>query len=726
MSIPNETLLINQILVPTGNKVGLIGKPCRIVAVYPDRDTVFLIALESPLKLPFALRLSKVKQAIDAGMVSVGNLQLSRATFSGLDKVKPRYKKLAGAAWNRLQPVLKHSIDDLLDVEIRSIVVRDAAKSARCHPKQIRRDFFAYLAGGQTKNGLVPKLHACGPKRGLRANHQRSAGRRSKLVKHNLVAEADIAYVKTEEGRRRIKRGILQFINKVRAKREIWKLTLGHYFSNGFIEVGSEVKPILLPENQRPTYRQFNYEWKLLDRDFELTKQRCTDREWEQSGKARFVRVSKQAFGPLHRFEIDATVLDTYVVSRFNRNWIVGRPVLYVVIDVYSRMVVGFYLGFEGPNWSGARLALFNAFSNKVEFCARYGIHITEADWPCHHLPLKILGDGGELLGLESDSLQDSMKIAVENTAPYRGDWKPFVESRFRLVNRARVSFVPGAVNARKDEMRERDYVLDACLTCDEVTQLLIRCFINANKHAENREELPEGMISAGILDSTPISVWNWGLRNLTCAARVVDPAVAYRNLLPKKAASVRADGIYIEGKRFTCETAEASHWFERAMRKGSWKVEARCDPSRFGLPLIEIKDSCTFEPGKPLDIDQLYEKAREEEVLDLMELQSLVSALKQGDKDSDEVAASVTAVVIEANAKKELEAVKDATKRTKRISEISKNRDLEKQAEQLRNARAQLESRGKSPRLAATKADWDLDSTDDDMDAAISGFKSE
>ncbi|WP_164907503.1 hypothetical protein [Clostridium septicum] len=48
--------------------------------------------------------------------------------------------------------------------------------------------------------------------------------------------------------------------------------------------------------------------------------------------------------GPGSLYQIDATVADVYLVSEFNRNWIIGRPVLYMVLDSFSRMIVGFML----------------------------------------------------------------------------------------------------------------------------------------------------------------------------------------------------------------------------------------------------------------------------------------------------------------------------------------------------------------------------------------------
>lgn len=81
------------------------------------------------------------------------------------------------------------------------------------------------------------------------------------------------------------------------------------------------------------------------------------------------------------------TVADVYLVSQFNRNWIIGRPVVYGVIDVFSRLVTGIYIGLEGPSWVGAMMALANAAMDKVEFCRNYGIEISAEEWPACHLP---------------------------------------------------------------------------------------------------------------------------------------------------------------------------------------------------------------------------------------------------------------------------------------------------------------------------------------------------
>ncbi|MDC9611690.1 transposase, partial [Pseudoalteromonas sp. GABNS16H] len=74
-------------------------------------------------------------------------------------------------------------------------------------------------------------------------------------------------------------------------------------------------------------------------------------------------------FGPGARYEIDATIADLYLVAEDDPAPIIGRPVLYFVKDVFSRMVVGMYVGLENPSWVAAMVALSNAFSDKTTYC---------------------------------------------------------------------------------------------------------------------------------------------------------------------------------------------------------------------------------------------------------------------------------------------------------------------------------------------------------------------
>jgi len=127
-------------------------------------------------------------------------------------------------------------------------------------------------------------------------------------------------------------------------------------------------------------------------------------------------------------------------------------------------------------------LAFDNVLSDKVAFCAEYGITIQEEDWPCHHLPEGLLADRGEFEGYQADHLVNALDVRVSNTPPYRADWKGIIERHFRIANERVIHFTPGAV-CRPRVRGGADYRLDAALTLDEFRRLLICYALDHNQN---------------------------------------------------------------------------------------------------------------------------------------------------------------------------------------------------------------------------------------------------
>lgn len=126
-------------------------------------------------------------------------------------------------------------------------------------------------------------------------------------------------------------------------------------------------------------------------------------------------------------------------------------------------------------------LALENTVCNKVEFCSRYGVTISGAEWPSEHLPEMLVADRAELLGNNSNHLVDAFGIRISNTPPYRADLKPFIERMFLSLNHELVHRLPGAV-LKPHERGERDYRLDAALNLTEFRKALIHFILHHNR----------------------------------------------------------------------------------------------------------------------------------------------------------------------------------------------------------------------------------------------------
>ena len=182
-----------------------------------------------------------------------------------------------------------------------------------------------------------------------------------------------------------------------------------------------------------PTERQFKYFFQKEYTSIEVTKKREGEINYLKDFSPSIGTSTAEVPGPGYLYQIDATIADVYLVSEQDRAEIVGRPTMYFVVDVFSRAIVGMYIGLENASWVSAMEALGNAMANKVDYCAEHGIDITPDLWPMQGLPEHIIGDKGEMLGRHVEVLSKAFHVEIQNTPAYRADWKGIVERTSEL-----------------------------------------------------------------------------------------------------------------------------------------------------------------------------------------------------------------------------------------------------------------------------------------------------
>jgi hypothetical protein len=317
-----------------------------------------------------------------------------------------------------------------------------------------------------------------------------------------------------------------------------------------------------------PTERQFRY-WVAKDSPMEaLIRKRLTPRIYDMKRRAMIGNPTAQALGPGSRFQIDATILDVYSRSRRARRLIVGRPTLYVVIDVFSRLIVGIYIGLEAPSWIAAMMAIANAATPKVEFCRSIGIEIEPHEWPAQTVPGAIAGDRGEMIKAGIENLLQQFSVLIANAAPYRGDWKGVVEVRFRLLPAIFKPYVPGYVETDFRQRGARDYRLEAELDLDDIYRIIVRTVLYYNNHHVLHDYVRHPGLTEDNVPSIPLDLWNWGIANMSGVPRS-PPLDRYRfALMPVGDASMTPQGLLFEGRLYTCAKAVGEGWFAKARDK--------------------------------------------------------------------------------------------------------------------------------------------------------------
>ncbi len=256
---------------------------------------------------------------------------------------------------------------------------------------------------------------------------------------------------------------------------------------------------------------------------------------------------------------------------------------MYFVIDVFSRMVTGMYIGLEGPSWVGAMMAIANAASDKVAYCREYGISIAAEEWPCYHIPAVILGDRGEMESKNADNLVSMLGVRIENAPPYRADLKGIIEQHFRTINSNATVFLPGRVKPDMAERGGKDYRLDAKLDIRQFTTIIIKCVLYYNNsHYMESFEKSSRMMEAGV-ESVPLNLWNWGCRCCPGSLRVFPEEKVKLALMPTENANVTGKGVRFKGLYYSSQEMVDGLWFEKARSKGSYRLKVSYDPRNMG-----------------------------------------------------------------------------------------------------------------------------------------------
>ncbi|WP_066344861.1 Mu transposase C-terminal domain-containing protein [Geminocystis sp. NIES-3708] len=657
----------------------------RVLWVDSLTDNVVLIEINNSKALPTWRKLSELENDCFNQKIRVLTFDPYQKLTPSEDEIPFSYKQRRDRAWEVIKPIVENPDGLAFIPEHRGKLINEIINNTGSSKKTIYHHLRRYWQGGQNKNVLLPLFEKCGAKGKQRQSSDRKRGRPSKLAK---ATNSTLGVNIDDEIKKKFERGINLFYENQQGRtlKDAFQLTLEKLFHQGYEMQNNVLVPILPPAHELPTFNQFRY-WYQKDRN--ITREKIS-REGKRRFNLKYREITgnstKMAFGPGSVYQIDATIGDIYLVSSLDRNRIIGRPVLYIVIDVFSRMIVGFSVSLEGPSWLGAMLALENVTTNKVEFCNQYGIEITPEDWPCHHLPESILADRGEFEGYNADNLVNALNIRVSNTPPYRADWKGIVERNFGLTNEKMIHWLPGAVRKQR-ERGDRDYRLEAVLDLHQFRQLMIYQILDHNhNHYLTSYSMDEFMIQ-DYLQPYPIDLWNWGIQNRVGHLRTQSEDVIHLNLLPSAQASITAQGIYYNGSYYTCELALREQWFVKARNEGRWKVKIAYDPRFVDHIYLRLRDSPALITCNLVEADLRFKGKDWYEVVEYFELQKQYQESSKTRLQQTQANFHAQVEQIVSEAQKQTSQAKIPQSKRSRIQGIIQNRHAEKEYERINNS---------------------------------------
>jgi len=210
-------------------------------------------------------------------------------------------------------------------------------------------------------------------------------------------------------------------------------------------------------------------------------------------------RYSEAAF-PYSVIQIDHTKVDIILVDEHHRQPI-GRPWITVAIDVFSRMVAGFYVSFDPPGAIGTGMCLAHAILPKEMWLAE---HEVTGDWPCW----------GVMRTIHADNAKEFRGNMLRKAAEEYGinlEWRPVKEPRWgghieRLVGTLmnETHTLPGTTFSNPNQRKDYDSEKMAALTLFEFEKWLTTFIVNVyhNKVHKGIGTSPLALYNEGVFGS--------------------------------------------------------------------------------------------------------------------------------------------------------------------------------------------------------------------------------
>ncbi|WP_022670408.1 Mu transposase C-terminal domain-containing protein [Hippea alviniae] len=247
---------------------------------------------------------------------------------------------------------------------------------------------------------------------------------------------------------------------------------------------------------------------------------------------------------PLEVVQIDHTPLDIIVVDEKTREPI-GRPYLTLAVDVYSRMVYGYYLSLDAPGYFSVAQTLLTGILPKDTLLKNLGI---DDKWEIWGLPKSIHVDNAkEFRSSYLESFCNEYGISINYRPRKTPHYGGHVERLIGTINRE-IHNLPGTTFSNTVERKEYKSEKHAVYTLFDLEKWLIR-YIVTQYHKSVHSELemtPEEKFAEGIFGGN--GKLGSGFPKMISREEADKLRIA---ILPSFKRTIQKDGVHFFGVRY-------------------------------------------------------------------------------------------------------------------------------------------------------------------------------
>lgn len=361
-----------------------------------------------------------------------------------------------------------------------------------------------YLQSGMKDYSLVD-ARAFGSNKGKKYSYAKKPGKKSAYFEESGVMPTEQLESIFEDGLKEYRSG----------RQKTLKLAYDYintrYFTKTEILNGVPTV-VLMPESQRPTWWQFYYyvSKRLTKEEKDIIK--TSVREQRNDKRLIISDANNGILGPGDMVEIDACEADVSLVSTVDPSKTVGRPIVYFMIDVYTRIILAVSVAFDNNSILGVTNLFLNLADDKQEYCARYGMGFDNKEiWPSNIIPRRIRVDrGAEFKSKEFGRICNELGIERQLVPGATGSLKGIVEQSFHQMHSAQNVHLEnkGLIEKRYDSNHHKEAMLDI----EQYTKMIISFVLMHNQKYQDNYPLTKEMIDQNI-NPIPAILWQYGVK---------------------------------------------------------------------------------------------------------------------------------------------------------------------------------------------------------------------
>ncbi|QHE87137.1 hypothetical protein [Hydrogenophaga sp. BPS33] len=575
----------------------LDGKRYRVIGVKP-KVTIYGYPIDDANGMPVGWELEKFSSLPSTRLTLVEAPELKRPLVASVQS-----QQVADSRWLDVKPLLDACQLELLERKSRAQTILrycdEVGKSDRYVMKLLR----LLWRFGIHKSSLVADFTNCGrvtvitdgalvveahPPTGSQQivfapPSQRSRGRRPVFedyepysyppkFKEKLIEEIRSMYLKDETvSVRAVEEEVLA---KYFAKRD----------SSGAVIRTKNGRASLFPMGKRPSPDQVKYLIKKAVPIHEAHAARVGDADYRNNISKSDGTVHDDCVGPGDVYEIDATIVDLWLVSRYERSVIIGKATLYLVVDRSTGLIVGFYLSLGKPSWEGAKRAILSIASDWEALCKMAGVRYDEDDWPARRVfPNRFFADQGEGASKKSDVVVEVGGIEVSAAPGASPRRKGLVECSFAMVQ-VPIKDHMGGYEPQKNVRKRlgKKYHKDACYSLDEMVKPFLQIIIKHNHTIRENAVLDPRLVYQGF-EASPINIWNHNIAHSMGRPSRHDFEYMRERLLPTSKGVVKQSGVAYGGLLYSFDAPRYHVLTAYAGRGRESEVIVQYDPARAG-----------------------------------------------------------------------------------------------------------------------------------------------